>query len=106
MAGVGVLWAEKWVEVVFDVKCDTDRIMFINLSGPSYSRSSVMTDQVSNLIKKYFPKIRRNERSLIETINTPKCDKLHVFDMMEEMKRKSLLIEYYLCAQQNFMKQN
>ena len=68
MAGVGVLWAEKWVEGVFDVKCDTDRIMFINLNGPSYSQSSVMTDQVSNLIKKSFPKIRRNDRSLIETI--------------------------------------
>ena len=45
-----------------------------------------------------------NDQSLNETIWTLKCDKLHAFDMMEEIKIKSLLIEYYLCTQQNFMK--
>ena len=70
-----------------------------------YGWLSVMTDNISNLTKQSFPEICRNDRSLNETIYTPKCDKLHVFDMMEEMKRKSLLIEYYLYTQQNFMTQ-
>ena len=49
--------------------------------------------------------IRRSDRSLNETIWATNCDKLHVFDMIKEMKRRSLFIEYYLCTQQNFMKQ-
>ena len=63
-----------------------------------------MTDQISNLTEQCFPEICRNDQSLNETIWTLKCDKLHAFDMMEEIKIKSLLIEYYLCTQQNFMK--
>ena len=38
--------------------------------------------------KQSFAEIRRNDRSLNETIWTLKCDKLHVFDMVEKMKRK------------------
>ena len=53
-----------------------------------------MTDQISNLTEQSFPEIRRNDRLLNETIWTLKYDKLHVFDMVDEMKRKSLLIEY------------
>ena len=44
-------------------------------------------------------------RLLNETIWTLKCDKLHLFDMVEEMKEKSLFTEHYLTMQQNFMKQ-
>ena len=46
-----------------------------------------MTNQISNLTKQSFPEIRRNDQSLNETIWTPKFDKLHVFDMVEEMKK-------------------
>ena len=56
-----------------------------------------MTNQISNLTGQSFPEIHRNDWSLNETI-TPKCDKLHVFDFVEKMK-KSLFIEYYLCMQ-------
>ena len=55
-----------------------------------------MTNQICNLTEESFPEIRRNDQSLNETIWTPKCDKLYVFDMVEEMKRKSLLIEYFM----------
>ena len=55
-----------------------------------------MTNEICNLTVESFPEIRRNDQSLNETIWTPKCDKLHVFDMVEEMKRKSLLIEYFM----------
>ena len=47
-----------------------------------------MTDQIFNLTEQSFPEIFRNDRSLNEAIWTPKCDKLHVFDMVEKMKRK------------------
>ena len=50
-----------------------------------------MTDQISNLTAQTFPEIYRNDRSLNETIWTPKCDKLHVFDMVEKMKRKKFV---------------
>ena len=49
-----------------------------------------MTDQISNLTEQSFAEIRRNDRSLNETIWTPTCNKLHVFDMVEEMKRKKV----------------
>ena len=75
-------------------------------SGWNYSRLLVMTDHISDLTEQSFPEIRRNDRSLIETIWTLKCDKLHVFNMVDEVGKKSLLIEYYLCMQQNFRKQN
>ena len=55
-----------------------------------------MTNQICNLTEESFPEIRRNDQSLNETIWTPKCDKLYVFGMVEEMKRKSLLIEYFM----------
>ena len=59
-----------------------------------------MNDQISNLTEQSFPEIRRNDRSLNESIWTPKCDKLHVFDMVEKMRRKkSLLVVCYLCTQ-------
>ena len=60
-------------------------------SGRNYGRSSVMTDQISNLTEQSFAEIRRNDRSLNETIWTPTCNKLHVFDMIEEMKRKKFV---------------
>ena len=91
------------------VKLESVKILKEKMTAPitgwNYGRSSVMTDQISNLTEQSFPEICRNDQSLNETIWTPKCDKLHVFDMMEEMKRKSLLTEYYLCMQQNFMTQ-
>ena len=63
-----------------------------------------MTNQISNLNEQSFPGILINDRPLNEW--TLKCDELHVFDRVDEMKRKkSLLIEYYLCMQQNYMKQ-
>ena len=40
-----------------------------------------------NLTKQSFPEICRNDRSLNETIWTSKCDKLHVFGMVERMER-------------------
>ena len=52
---------------------------------------SVMTDQISNLTEQSFPDIRRNDRLLNETIWTLKYDKLHVFDMVDEMKRKKFV---------------
>ena len=55
-----------------------------------------MTNEICNLTVESFPEIRRNDQSLNETLWTPKCDKLYVFDMVEEMKRKSLLIEYFM----------
>ena len=64
-----------------------------------------MTSQISNLNKQSFPEICRNDWLLNETIWTLKCDKLHLFDMVEEMKEKSLFTEHYLTMQQNFMKQ-
>ena len=60
-------------------------------SGRNYGRSSVMTDQISNLTEQSFAEIRRNDRSLNETIWTPTCNKLHVFDMIEEMKSKKFV---------------
>ena len=50
-----------------------------------------MTNQISNLTEQSFPEICRNDLSLNETIWTPKCDKLHVFDMVEKMKRKKFV---------------
>ena len=35
MGSVGILMAEKWVKVIFDVKHVSDRIMFIKLVGKS-----------------------------------------------------------------------
>ena len=67
-------------------------------SGRNYGRSSVMTNQISSLIEQSFPEICRNDQSLNEAIQSLKCDKLHVFDMVEGMKRKSLLIKYYVCT--------
>ena len=66
--------------------------MFSECSGRNYNWSSVMTDQISNLTVQSFPEICRNDQSLNETIWTLKCDRLHMFDMVDEMKRKSLLI--------------
>ena len=63
-----------------------------------------MTDQISDWTKQTFPKICRKKQSLNET-KTLKCNKLHVFGMVDELKRKSLLLEYYLCMLQNLMKQ-
>ena len=60
-------------------------------SDRNYGQSSVMTNQISNLTKQSFPEIRRNDQSLNETIWTPKCDKLHVLDMIEKMKRKKFV---------------
>ena len=50
-----------------------------------------MTDQISNLTEKSFPEIHRNDQSQNEIIWTLKCDKLHVFDMVDEMKRKKFV---------------
>ena len=74
----------------------------MKISGQNYDWSSVMTSQISNLTKQSFPEICRINQSLNETIWTLKCDRLDVFDMVEEMKKKSLLIEYFLCMQQKF----
>ena len=63
-----------------------------------------MANQISNLTEQSFAEIHRNDLSLNENIWTLNCDKLYLFDMVEEMKRR-YLIEYYLCMQQNFMKQ-
>ena len=60
-------------------------------SGQSYDWSSVLTDQISNLTKQSFPEIRRNDWSLNETIWTLTCNKWHVFEMVEEIKRKRFL---------------
>ena len=57
------------------------------ISCRNYSWSSVITDKISTLTEQSFPEIHRNNQSLNETIWTPKCDKLHVFGMVEEMKR-------------------
>ena len=35
MGSVGILMAEKWVKVIFDIKHVSDRIMFIKLVGKS-----------------------------------------------------------------------
>ena len=41
-------------------------------SGQNYGRSSVMTNQISNLTKQSFPEICRNDQSLNETsVKTP-----------------------------------
>ena len=45
-----------------------------------------------------FPKICRNDQSL--TIWTPNCNKLHVFDMVEEMKRKKFNKILFLCTKE------
>ena len=50
-----------------------------------------MTDQISNLTKQSFPEICRNNGSLNETVSTLKCDTLHVFDMVDELKRKKFV---------------
>ena len=71
----------------------------------NYGGSSVMTNQISNLTEQSFLEICRKDQSLNETVWTLKYDKLHVFDLVDELKRKRLLIEYYLCIPQNFMKQ-
>ena len=70
----------------------------------NYGGSSVMTNQISNLTEQSFLEICRKDQSLNETVWTLKYDKLYVFDLVDELKRKRLLIEY-LCIQQNFMKQ-
>ena len=49
-----------------------------------------MTDHISILTEQSLPKIRRNELSLNETIWTLECDKFHVFDLVDEMKRKKV----------------
>ena len=49
---------------------------------------TLITNPISNLTVQSCPEISRNDRSLNETIWTPKCDRLQVFDMVEEMKRK------------------
>ena len=74
-------------------------------SGRNYGQSSVMTEQISNFSKQFFPEICRNDQSLNETIWNLEYDKLHVFDMVDELKRESLLTEYDLFMQKNFMKQ-
>ena len=57
-----------------------------------------MNDQISNLTEQSFPEIRRNDRSLNESIWTPKCDKLHVFDMVEKMRKKKVCSLYVISA--------
>ena len=52
-------------------------------------RTSVTTDQISNLTKQYFPEICRNDQSLNESICILKCEKLHAFAMIDEMKKKA-----------------
>ena len=61
-------------------------------SDRNYGRSSVMTDQISNLTDQSFPEIGRNDRSMNETIWNPKCDKLFdMSDMVEKMKIKKFV---------------
>lgn len=50
-----------------------------------------MTNPISNLTVQSFPEISSNDQSPNETIWTPKCDRLQVFDMVEEMKRKGFV---------------
>ena len=73
-------------------------------SGWNYGQSSVMANQISNLTKQSFSEIFWNDQSLNETIWTLKYGKLHAVDMVDELKTKSLLIEYYFYMPQNFMK--
>ena len=47
-----------------------------------------MTDQIPNLTEQSFTEICRIDQSLNETIWIPKCDKLHMFVMVEKTKRK------------------
>ena len=60
-------------------------------SDRNYGLSSVMMDKISNLTGQSFPEICENDWSLNETIWTWKCDKLHVFDVVEKMKRKEFV---------------
>ena len=60
-------------------------------SCQNQGQSSVMTDQISNLTQQTFPDICSNDRSLNKTVWTLKCDKLHVIDMVEEIKRKKFV---------------
>ena len=73
-------------------------------SGWNHGHSSVMANQISNLTKQSFPEICWNHQSLNETIWTLKYGKLHMIDMVDELKTKSLLTEYYFYMLQNFMK--
>ena len=63
----------------------------MKISGQNYDWSSVMTSQISNLTKQSFSEICRINQSLNETIWTLKCDRLDVFDMVEEMKKKKFV---------------
>ena len=76
----------------------TASLLKLFFSGQNYHQWLVMTDQISNLTKHSFPEICRNDQSLNETIWTLKSDKLQMSDMVDELKRKSLLIEYHLRA--------
>ena len=60
-------------------------------SCQNQGQSSVMTDQISNLTQQTFPDICSNDRSLNKTAWTLKCDKLHVIDIVEEIKRKKFV---------------
>ena len=60
-------------------------------SCQNQGQSSVMTDQISNLTQQTFPDICSNDRSLNKTVWTLKCDKLHVIDIVEEIKRKNFV---------------
>ena len=71
---------------VFWISLFKAALMHLHNSCRNYSRSLVMTNHISNLIKQSFPEICRNDRSLNETIWTLKCG-------------KSLLIEYLLIEQ-------
>ena len=73
-------------------------------SGWNHGHSSVMANQISNLTKQSFPEICWNDQLLNETILTLKYGKLHVVDMVDELKMERLVTEYYFYMPQNFMK--
>ena len=62
-----------------------------------------MTDQISNLTERSFPEICRNDQSLNGTIWTPKFDKLHVFDMLEEMKKNKVCSLHIISARNEIL---
>ena len=62
-----------------------------NNSDQNCGWSSVMTEQTFNLTEHFLLEICRNDWSVNGTMWTPKCDKLHVFDMVEEMKRRKFV---------------
>ena len=51
----------------------------------------VMTEQTFRLTEHFLLEICRNDWSVNGTIWTSKCSKLHVFDLVEEMKRRKFV---------------